>query len=145
MKIHLAADHAGFAHKEAVKKYLTDKGIEIVDHGAMSMEPLDDYPDFMTPAAEAVAASNGEDVGIIFGGSGEGEAMVANRVAGVRAVAYYGGPIDILTLSRAHNNANVLSIGARFVSIEDTIKAIEVWSEIPFANDERDIRRISKF
>jgi ribose 5-phosphate isomerase B len=145
MKMHLAADHAGFAHKEAVKKYLTEQGVEVIDHGAMTSDPLDDYPDFMLPAAQAVALSDGVDAGIIFGGSGEGEAMVANRVPGVRAVAYYGGPTDILTLSRAEDNANILSIGARFVTIEETLQAIAIWSEIPFAQDERDIRRLSKF
>ena len=71
--------------------------------------------------------------------------MVANRVPGVRCAVYYGGPTDILTLSRAHNNANMLSIGAMFVSVEETISAIAIWSEIPFSNDERDIRRLTKF
>lgn len=145
MKIHLAADHAGFEYKEAVKAYLVEQGAEVIDHGAVSVDPTDDYPDFMAPAAQAVALSNGEDVGIIFGGSGQGEAMVANRVPGVRAVVYYGGPTDILTLSRAENNANILSIGARFLTLEEILEAIAIWSEIPFANDPRDIRRISKF
>lgn len=145
MKIHLAADHAGFAHKEAVKLYLIDQEIEVIDHGAASLDPLDDYPDFMAPAAQAVAISNGEDAGVIFGGSGQGEAMVANRIPGVRAVVYYGGSTDILTLSRAEDNANILSIGARFLTVEETIQAITIWSEIPFANDPRDVRRLSKF
>lgn len=145
MKIHLATDHAGFEHKEAVKQYLLEQGVEVIDHGAVSVDPVDDYPDFIAPAAQAVALSEGIDAGIIFGGSGQGEAMVANRVVGVRAAVYYGGSTDILTLSRVHNNSNVLSIGARFVSIEDTLKAIAIWSEIPFSNDERDIRRIAKF
>ncbi len=144
MKIHVAADHAGFEHKEAVKKYLTERGVEVIDHGAMSLDMMDDYPDFMAPAAQAVAM-NPDDAGIIFGGSGQGEAMVANRVPGVRAVVYYGGPTDILTLSRAEDNSNILSIGARFLTIEETLAAIAIWSEIPFANDERDIRRLSKF
>lgn len=157
MKIHLAADHAGFEYKEAVKKYLVEQGVEVIDHGAVSVDPTDDYPDFMTPAAVAVASSAGEgpegiegrvttsDVGIIFGGSGQGEAMAANRVAGVRAVVYYGGPTDILVLSRAENDANILSLGVRFLTLEEVMAAIAIWSEIPFANDPRDIRRISKF
>jgi ribose 5-phosphate isomerase B len=144
MKIHIAADHAGFEYKEAVKQYLIEKGIEVIDHGAVSIDGTDDYPDFMAPAAQAVALSGGEDAGIIFGGSGQGEAMVANRVPGVRAVVYYGGPTEILTLSRAENNANVLSIGARFLTLEEMLQAISIWSEIPFANDPRDIRRLSK-
>jgi ribose 5-phosphate isomerase B len=144
MKIHLGTDHAGFEHKEAVKVYLLERGVEVIDHGAVSFDSQDDYPDFIAPAAQAVALS-ADDVGIIFGYSGQGEAMVANRVAGVRATVYYGGPVEILTLSRAHNNANVLSIGVGFVSVQETLEAIGIWSEIPFDNDERDIRRLSKF
>lgn len=143
MTIHLGSDHAGFAHKQAVKEYFLSLGQVVVDHGAMELNEGDDYPDFIVPAATAVSNDN-DSVGIIFGGSGQGEAMAANRIEGVRAAVYYGGPIDIVTLSRAHNNANMLSIGARFISIEDTIEAIKVWSEIPFSNDERDIRRIDK-
>lgn len=153
MKMHLASDHAGFEYKEAVKQYLVEKGIEVIDHGAASVDPTDDYPDFIMPAAVAVGASvstaleNGEsgDAGIIFGGSGQGEAMVANRVPGVRAVVYYGGPTDILVLSRAENNSNILSLGARFLTLEEILSAIAIWSEIPFANDPRDIRRLAKF
>jgi ribose 5-phosphate isomerase B len=149
MRIHLATDHAGFQHKEAVKEYLQGQGLEVIDHGAVMFDGRDDYPDFIAPAAQAVGVSGGPemntDVGIIFGNSGQGEAMVANRVPGVRAAVYYGGPVEILTLSRAHNNSNMLSIGTGFVTIEETINAIAVWSEIPFANDERDIRRLSKF
>jgi len=144
MKIHLATDHAGFQHKEAVKDYLIEQGLEVIDHGAVSFDNRDDYPDFIAPAAQAVAM-NPNDVGIIFGASGQGEAMVANRVPGVRAAVYYGGPTDILVLSRGHNNANILSIGALFVSIQETLTAIAQWSEIPFSNDERDIRRLAKF
>jgi ribose 5-phosphate isomerase B len=156
MRIHLATDHAGFQHKEAVKEYLISQGLEVIDHGAVTFDGRDDYPDFIAPAAQAVGVSGvpmeadgrvltSTDVGIIFGASGQGEAMVANRVPGVRATVYYGGPVDILTLSRAHNNANMLSIGASFVTIEEAINAIAIWSEIPFSMDERDIRRLSKF
>ena len=149
MRIHLATDHAGFQHKEAVKEYLQGQGLEVIDHGAVTLDGRDDYPDFIAPAAQAVGVSGGPDmntdVGIIFGHSGQGEAMVANRVSGVRCALYYGGPVEILTLSRAHNNANMLSIGTGFVTIEEAINAISIWSEIPFANDERDIRRLSKF
>lgn len=156
MRIHLATDHAGFQHKEAVKKYLAEQGLEVIDHGAVTFDGRDDYPDFIAPAAQAVGVSGGPtvidgqvitdtDVGIIFGASGQGEAMVANRFPGVRAAVYYGGPVEILTLSRAHNNANMLSLGTMFLTIEEAINAIAVWSEIPFSNDERDIRRLSKF
>ncbi len=156
MKIHLATDHAGFQHKEAVKEYLIEQGLEVIDHGAVTFDGRDDYPDFIAPAAQAVGISGdpqvidgqvvmSTDVGIIFGASGQGEAMVANRVSGVRCAVYYGGPVDILTLSRAHNNANMLSIGAMFVTAQEAINAIAIWSEIPFSNDARDIRRLSKF
>lgn len=144
MKIHLATDHAGLTHKEIVKKYLIESGIEVVDHGAMVAIEDDDYPDFMTPCAQAVAEDT-ESFGIIFGGSGQGEAMCANRVPGVRAVVYYGGSTDILTLSREHNNANILSIGARFVTPEEIIEAVKLWLATPFSGEARHIRRLSKF
>ncbi|HWC57881.1 MAG TPA: RpiB/LacA/LacB family sugar-phosphate isomerase [Candidatus Paceibacterota bacterium] len=144
MKIHLATDHAGFAHKEALKKMLIEGGYEIIDHGATTLDPYDDYPDFMTPCAEAVAADT-ESRGIIFGKSGEGEAMVSNRVRGVRAVVYYGGSDDIITLSRMHNDANMLSIGAGFVSVEETFRVVELWLATPFSGEERHVRRINKF
>lgn len=144
MIIHLASDHAGFTHKEALKAYLTEQGLEVVDHGALELVSDDDYPDFVVPAAVAVAKDQ-DSMAIVFGGSGEGEAMAANRINGVRATVYYGGPADILTLSREHNAANMLSIGARFVSIEDTIEAVRVWLETPFSNDERHVRRLNKF
>ena len=142
--IHLATDHAGFAHKEAIKAYLLGKGFEVIDHGAKTLQIDDDYPDFIHPAAEAVAKDT-EAKAIIFGYSGEGEAMVANRVKGVRAAVYNGGQNDILILSREHNNANILSIGAFFVSIEQSIETIELWLGTSFTNEERHIRRLSKF
>ncbi len=144
MTIHLATDHAGFLHKEAVKEYLISVGIEVTDHGALELVESDDYPDFILPAARAVSADS-ESLGIIFGGSGQGEAMVANRVPGVRAALYYGGPADILTLSREHNNANILSIGAHFVSVEEALQAVQLWLGTSFSNDERHVRRLGKF
>lgn len=144
MVIHLASDHAGFLHKEAVKQYLESEGLGVVDHGAVEFEETDDYPDFVTPAAAAVSQDE-ESMGIIFGYSGEGEAMVANRLGGVRAAVFYGGSADILLLSREHNGANMLSIGAHFVSIDDTLAAVKLWLETPFSNDERHVRRLSKF
>ncbi len=144
MIIHLATDHAGFAHKEMLKQFLIEHAYEIVDHGANHFDENDDYPDFMLPAASAVAGDPSSR-GIMFGGSGEGEAMVANRVHGVRATVYYGGPDDIVTLSRAHNDANVLSIGARFVTTEEMFRVVRLWLEIPFSHDERDSRRLGKF
>ncbi len=146
MKLHLATDHAGFAHKEVLKSYLLQQeGIEVVDHGASEYVEGDDYPDYIVPCAQAVAADTDNSMGVIFGGSGEGEAMAANRISGIRAVVYYGGPTDILTLSREHNAANILSIGARFMTSEESIQGVALWLATPFSNDERHIRRLGKF
>ena len=146
MKIHLATDHAGFAHKEAVKAFLMNQeGVEVVDHGAIELIPEDDYPDYMSPCAEAVAIDPDDSMGVIFGGSGQGEAMCANRVSGIRATVFYGGTTDILTLSREHNASNVLSLGARFLTTDEAIQAVTLWLATPFSNDERHLRRISKF
>ncbi len=146
MTIHLATDHAGFAHKEAMKKYLEEKGYTVVDHGAYTLDTNDDYPDFVLPCAQAVAATEG-DMGIIFGGSGEGEQMAANKIPGIRATEYYGGEkgAEILKLSREHNDANILSIGARFVSIEESIAAVQLWLDTVFSGEEKHERRIEKF
>ncbi len=146
MKLHLATDHPGFTHKELLKEFLnTQEGVEVVDHGALTLVEDDDYPDYILPCAQAVAADPDNSMAIIFGGSGQGEAMCANRVPGVRAAVYYGGPNEILTLSREHNNANILSIGARFISPEETIEVVKLWLATPFSGDERHVRRLSKF
>ena len=143
MKIHLATDHAGFKHKEAVKEYLTRLGKDIVDHGAFTFTPDDDYPDFIRPVAEAVA-KDPQSRGIIIGGSGQGEAMCANRVKGVRAAVYYGGAFDIAVLSREHNDANILSLGARFIEEEEAKKIVRVWLDTAFSDEEKHARRIQK-
>ena len=114
MKIHLATDHAGLELKEKVKLYLSDLNYEVIDHGAYEYDALDDYPDFIFPCANAVS-NDPESKGIILGGSGQGEAMAANRIKGCRAAVFYSGPKEIVTLSREHNNANILSLGARFM------------------------------
>lgn len=144
MKIHLATDHAGFSHKEMLKMHLVEQGHEVIDHGDTVLNEHDDYPDFVTPCAQAVAEDT-ESMGIVFGGSGEGEAMCANRIKGVRAVLYYGGSTDILVFSREHNNANILSIGARFMSPQQTLSAVDLWLTTPFSGDERHVRRLNKF
>tara|TARA_B100000965_G_C19489564_1_gene712368 strand:- start:531 stop:968 length:438 start_codon:yes stop_codon:yes gene_type:complete len=142
MKIHLATDHAGLELKNSIKDYLIKKGNEVVDHGAYEYDALDDYPDFIFPCARAVA-SDPLSRGIILGGSGQGEAMAANRVKGVRAAVFYNGPIDIIKLSREHNNANVLSIGARFMSEDEIRSVLDVWLNEPFGGG-RHQRRIDK-
>lgn len=143
MKIFIGTDHAGFELKEALVVFLRELGHEVEDMGAHSFEALDDYPDFIRPVAEAVA-KNPEARGIILGGSGQGEAMCANRVQGVRAAVYYGCVVDIAILSREHNNANILSLGARFVTEEEAKKVVKVWLETPFSNEEKHARRIAK-
>ncbi len=144
MKIYLATDHAGFAHKELLKQYLLEEGVEVVDHSASVRDDADDYPDYITPCAKDVAEDL-DAIGIIFGGSGQGEAMCANRVKGIRAAVYYGGPKEILTLSREHNDANILSIGARFISEVDMIEAVKLWLATAFSREERHIVRLNKF
>jgi ribose 5-phosphate isomerase B len=143
LKIILAADHAGFKIKEAVKAYLESKKIEFLDVGAHEYNAGDDYPPFMAAAAMKVASDmSGNTKAFIAGGSGEGEAMVANRFPGVRAVAWYGGSMEIVKLSREHNDANVISMGGRFVNEEEAVKAMDLWLETTFSGDERHKRRI---
>lgn len=161
MKIYIGTDHTGFELKEKLKKYLEELelGYEVEDKGAFKYDADDDYPDFIRPVAEAVAKDKGSR-GIIMGGSGQGEAMCANRVKGARAVVFYGeavaegaidvngikstDPFEIIKLARIHNDANILSVSTRFLS-EDQIKfAIELFLTTKFADEERHIRRINK-
>ena len=142
MKIHLATDHAGLELKEKVKLYLSDLNYEVIDHGAYEYDALDDYPDFIFPCANAVS-NDSESKGIILGGSGQGEAMAANRVKGVRAAVFYNGPDEIIKLSRQHNNANILSLGARFMSEEEMYNIIDIWLSTDFESG-RHQRRIEK-
>ena len=142
MKIHIATDHAGLDLKNIIRDYLISKGHEVTDHGAHEYDALDDYPDYIFPCAKAVA-SDLESRGIILGGSGQGEAMAANRVKGVRAAVFYNGPVEIVKLSREHNNANILSLGARFMTEDEIYDVIEMWLDEPFGG-ERHQRRIDK-
>ena len=143
MKIYIGSDHAGFALKEKLIEFIKSLNLEIEDKGAFSLEPTDDYPDFIVPVAKEV--SNDENsIGIILGGSGEGEQISANKIDGVRAIEYYGGNLDIVKLGREHNNANILSLGARFINEEEAKKAVEVFINTPFSNEERHERRIEK-
>lgn len=159
MKIAITTDHAGFEQLKELRSFLESLGHECVDFGPQRFDAEDDYPDFMFPAAQAVA--NGEcEVGIIMGGSGQGEAIAANRVKGVRAALFYGpvvskiaidaegtmsdDPYEIVKLSRQHNNANVLSLSARFLSMDEMKQACEIWLNTPFSDAERHARRIAK-
>lgn len=152
MNIYLATDHAGFALKERVKAFLTSGAVgsayNIVDCGAAAFDATDDYPLLIARAAAAVARNPSEHRAIVFGHSGQGEAMVSNRFPGVRATVWYGGTDEcnrgIITLSREHNNANILSVGAAFVTAEQATAIIALWLSIPFSCEERHSRRIEE-
>lgn len=143
MRLLLASDHAGYALKGALASWLIEEGHEVEDLGPHTLEPEDDYPDYIFPLAKKVA-KNKDILGIIIGFSGEGEAMAANRVQGARAALFYGGSEEILRLSREHNDANILSLGAKFLTIEEAKEAIAVWLATDFSRGERHIRRITK-
>lgn len=143
--IYLATDHAGFELKETIKTYLEqNSGYEVYDCGALTLEPGDDYPEYMARAAEKVQYDTQHDpsLAIIFGGSGVGEAIVANRFAHVRAVAYAGGPLDVIKNSREHNDTNVLAIGARFVTVNEAKQAVDLFLSTEFSHAERHADRI---
>jgi len=142
-KIILGSDHAGFKLKEAIKKFLIKKGYEVDDQGASSYNSNDDYPEFIFKAAKKVA-QNPNSKGIIFGGSGQGEAIVANKLKGIRAALYYGGNLDIAKLSRIHNDANMLSLGARFLTKNHAIEAVKLWLKTGSSNEERHRRRVKQ-
>lgn len=144
MKILLGADHAGFELKNKVKDFLIAEDFEVEDMGAATLVQDDNYPEIMVPVAMRILNDPENTKAIIFGKSGQGEAMVSNRFPGVRAVVYYAKNIEIIRLSRQHNDANVLSIGADFVSEEDAIEAVRLWISTPFSGDERHVRRIEE-
>ena len=141
--IYLASDHAGFELKEKIEEFLKGKKFDVEDLGPNSLDPSDDYPDTVYPVAKKVS-ENQDSKGIIFGKSGQGEAVVANKVKGVRAVVFYGNNEEIIKLSREHNDANILSIGAGFVNENEAKKAVEEWLNTEFTNEERHTRRIEK-
>src|SRR5437870_6938652 len=139
MRIAVASDHAGFKYKEVLGRHLKELGHEVQDFGAYSEEPVD-YPDFIRPAAEAVARGECER-GIVLGGSGNGEAMAANRVKGVRCALCWNE--ETARLGRQHNDANMISIGQRLVSEQEAIAIVNVWLATPFEGG-RHVRRIQK-
>jgi ribose 5-phosphate isomerase B len=144
MTLYLATDHAGFELKENIKSYLEEKGLEVYDCGALTFEDGDNYPEYMARAAEKVQedAMHAPSMAIIFGGSGVGEAIVANRFRHVRAVVYAGGPLDVIKVSREHNDTNVLSIGARFVALNEARQAVDLFLSTAFSHDERHAERV---
>jgi len=146
--IYLASDHAGFELKEKLKKYLQEElGQETRDMGAFAIDDNDDYPDFIIPTAQKVAEDPERNRAIILGGSGQGEAIAANKVKGIRAAVYYGGSMELVERSRSHNNANILSLGARFISDKEAKDAVKIWLETEFegGRHERRINKISEF
>ncbi|MEO8784843.1 MAG: RpiB/LacA/LacB family sugar-phosphate isomerase [Candidatus Saccharimonadales bacterium] len=160
MRIALTTDHAGFEQLKKLQQFLESKGHQCANFGPAVLDSTDDYPDLIAPAAKAVADGQCQ-MGIIMGGSGQGEAMVANRFKGVRAAVYYGPAtaqgavdadgtaadedgLDILRLSRQHNDANVLSLAARFLTEAQIEAAVQLWLATPFSGQERHQRRIKK-
>ena len=160
MTIYVAADHAGFTLKEVIRSFLEKSGHIVIDCGAYKMDPIDDYPDFINKAARLVSKDL-RTRAIVFGGSGQGEAMAANRHPGVRCAVFYGpmapkllidaegnastDPYSIVKLERLHNDANALSIAARFVTPLEAQRAVELFLGTAFSGGERHVRRIAKF
>ncbi|WP_435742456.1 ribose-5-phosphate isomerase [Nocardioides sp. SYSU DS0663] len=145
MRVHLGSDHAGLELKDHLVAWLRDHGYEPVDHGPFVYDALDDYPVFCLRAAEAVAAERAEghdSLGVVIGGSGNGEQMAANKVAGVRSALVWSE--ETAALAREHNDANVVSVGGRMHPVEDMTRFIEVFLTTPFSGDERHVRRIGQ-
>lgn len=158
-KVYFAADHAGFALKNALLEHVRVLGYDAEDLGAFEQNRDDDYPDFIAPLAKKVAKEDAQ--GIIIGGSGQGEAMCANRVSGIRAAVFYGkmnvtevleieggrseDGYDLIRLARRHNDANILSIGARFVSGDEAYEAVRIFLTTAFSGAPRHVRRLAKF
>ena len=141
MRIHVAADHAGFDLKTAVTEHLTDLGHEVVDHGAHVYDPQDDYPAFCLEAAQAVVADPGS-LGLVIGGSGHGEQIAANKVLGVRAALAWS--VQTARLAREHNDANVMGLGARMHPRAEALAIVDAFIAEPFSADERHQRRIGQ-
>ncbi len=145
MKIYIGTDHAGFELKEELKKFLKGLGCEVEDKGAYEFNREDDYPDFILPVVKAVAEDIARDLdsrGIVIGGSGQGEAIVANKVKNIRAAVVY--DEYSARMSREHNDANIVSLGTRTLSADRAKKLVKLWLETPFSNEERHKRRIEK-
>ncbi len=151
--IYLATDHRGFALKEKIKAWLTEWGVEFEDLGAYQYDEQDDYPDFVHAAALKVSEKPTEHKAIVLGGSGQGEAMAANRHPNIRAMVFYGGAEELVAISRVHNDSNILSLGAapginiqeaKSMDDETAQRVVKLWLDTPFSHDERHVRRINK-
>ena len=141
MRIHIGSDHAGLELKAELVKHLSSKGHDVTDHGPHEYDALDDYPDFCIPAAQAVA-KDPSSLGIVLGGSGNGEQIAANKVKGIRAALAWS--IETAKLAKEHNNANVVAVGGRMHEISLVKEIIDAFIGEPFSNDERHVRRIKK-
>ena len=145
MTVYFATDHAGFELKSRLLDYVRDElGHVVEDCGATTYDENDDYPVFIIAAAKKIAEDPKERRAIILGGSGQGEAMAANRIRGVRAAVYYGGNTKVIALSREHNDANILALGARFVELARAKEVVKEWLSVPFTHEERHERRIAQ-
>ncbi|QEE61479.1 ribose-5-phosphate isomerase [Salinibacterium sp. dk2585] len=145
MRIHIATDHAGLDFSRHLQQHLAEQGHEVIDHGPSDYDPLDDYPSFCINAARAVARDQEagvEALGVVFGGSGNGEQIAANKVTGIRAALVWS--TATAELAREHNNANVISIGARQHPVEDAVTFIDTFIATPFPGEERHARRIAQ-
>ncbi len=140
MRVHIAADHAAYDLKEFLIKELSDAGYDLVDHGAHSYDATDDYPSYILPCAEAVAAEP-DSRGIVLGGSGNGEQIAANKVKGVRAGLAYN--TTTARLAREHNDARIVALGGRMQSLSDALEMVTVFLETPFSGDPRHARRLA--
>ena len=141
MKINLGCDHAGFELKEKVFKYLVSKNHEVIDHGAKEFDAQDDYPLFCFLAAQNTA-KDPNSLGIVIGGSGNGEQIAANKIKGVRAALAWN--VETAKLAREHNNANVIGLGARMHSEDEALAIVDAFINTPFSNDQRHVRRINQ-
>ena len=145
MRVHLGSDHAGLDLKDHLLGWLRDNGYEPVDHGPFVYDPVDDYPVFCLRAAEAVAAERAQgldSLGVVVGGSGNGEQMAANKVVGIRAALVWSE--ETAVLAREHNDANVVSVGGRLHSLDDMTRFVEVFLTTAFTGEERHVRRIGQ-
>lgn len=145
MRVHIATDHAGLELSDHLVKHLTAKGYEMVNHGPKSYDPEDDYPAFCINAAKAVVEDQRAGVdalGIVLGGSGNGEQIAANKVEGIRAALAWN--LDTAKLAREHNNANVIAVGGRQHTVEEAAELVEAFLAEPFSEAERHVRRIGK-
>lgn len=140
MRVHIAADHAAYDLKEFLAKELSGAGYEVIDHGAHSYDATDDYPTYVLPCAEAVAADP-DSRGIVLGGSGNGEQIAANKVKGVRAGLAYN--TTTARLAREHNGARIIALGGRMQSLSDALEMVTVFLETPFSGDPRHARRLA--